>query len=900
MEIRPNGSLRLHTFPIDIPQDQGFISFYNALSEKPATLVRFFDRGDFYTVHGQDALMVAKDVFKTFSIIKTLGSGTKKLESVALSKANFESFARELLLVRHYCIDIYVCNGGKGDWSVQHRASPGNLTQVEELIFGTSDLTTTTGIMSFTIGSEGVLGCCYVDVNERKISVSQFTENDSFSNLQSLIVQLSPKEVLLPAGDAYASVKSILKRYGLFVNEAKRSDFAAAEAVRDLNRLLRFRKGQQENAAALPQASLTNSMAALAALIKYLGLASDDSNLSKFSIVTFDLTQYVRLDSAASAALHLTAYGSESLVGTSARANAPRTLIGLLNKCRTSSGQRLLAQWIKQPLTDKARIEERLNIVETFVSDVNLRQSITEDHLRRVPDIQRLTKKLQNGRANLQDCFKFVSSSDCLFSDYPRIDCYFFKFHLIRIYQVLARLPTLLDCLSEHDGPHSAVLFAVFTEPLRLAEQKLAKLKGMIETTVDIALASQKGEFVIKSDFDEDLKELRSQMDEYESEMDKLLNRAARDLNLEPSKSVKLESNPQFGHYFRVTLKDEKMLRNNPGYSDSLLYLNDNLSQLDVLTSFAVCAINAPIAYCRPIILERGSGTIELTQVRHPCLELQDGVNFIANDAIFRKDGKRFYIITGPNMGGKSTYLRSVGLAVLMAQLGCFVSAESATISIVDAVLARVGAGDCHAKGISTFMAEMIETSNIIKTATKDSLVLIDELGRGTSTFDGFGLAWAIAEHIAKKINPCALFATHFHELTALEDEVPSVGNLHVTALTGDDTFTLLYRVQSGSCDQSFGLHVAELVHFPQSVLTAAKMKADELENLQPSGKMTGDAKRRRLDVEEGHQLMREFLKRAKEISQGEGESSEKMNELMRQVRNCGNPFIQCVLGVKS
>ena len=137
--------------------------------------------------------MVAKDVFKTFSIIKTLGSGTKKLESVALSKANFESFARELLLVRHYCIDIYVCNGGKGDWSVQHRASPGNLTQVEELIFGTSDLTTTTGIMSFTIGSEGVLGCCYVDVNERKISVSQFTENDSFSNLQSLIVQLSPK-----------------------------------------------------------------------------------------------------------------------------------------------------------------------------------------------------------------------------------------------------------------------------------------------------------------------------------------------------------------------------------------------------------------------------------------------------------------------------------------------------------------------------------------------------------------------------------------------------------------------------------------------------------------------------------------------------------------------------------
>ncbi|KAF8817811.1 MutS domain V domain-containing protein [Cardiosporidium cionae] len=262
--------------------------------------------------------------------------------------------------------------------------------------------------------------------------------------------------------------------------------------------------------------------------------------------------------------------------------------------------------------------------------------------------------------------------------------------------------------------------------------------------------------------------------------------------------------------------------------------LADVLSLVDILSSFAIVSSSAPSPYIRPEITHKGN--LELIASRHALLEMQPQCKaFIANDVRMDPMASRLHVITGPNMGGKSTYIRQVALTVLLCQIGCFVPCQSAQIPIFSQIMCRVGASDSQLRGVSTFLAEMIEAAAILNTANATSLVLVDELGRGTSTFEGFGLAWAIAKHLLEEVKCFCLFATHFHEMGELSNECEGAVNRHVAASIVENKLatkelTFLYQIKENCCDQSYGVAVAKMAGIPDEVVNRAQQKSEELE----------------------------------------------------------------------
>ncbi|KIW89382.1 DNA mismatch repair protein msh-2 [Cladophialophora bantiana CBS 173.52] len=929
---------------LKVDDETGFIRSFRSLPPKPggSNTIRVIDRVDWYSAHGEDAEFIARTVYKTTAVIRNLGRSENALPSVTMSTTVFRNLLREALFKLGKRVEIWEASG-KGPWKLIRQASPGNLQAVEEELGSGMDSQGDSAPIILAVkvnakaGEARSVGVCFADASVRELGVSEFLDNDLYSNLESLLIQLGVKECIVAGSlqkkdPELAKIQQIADSCGIAISERSAADWGTKDIEQDLARLL---KG--ENAMGLlPQTDLKLAMGSAAALIKYLGVMTDPSNFGQYRLYQHDLGQYMKLDAAALRALNLMPGPRDGAKSMS--------LYGLLNHCKTPIGGRLLAQWLKQPLMNLSEIEKRQQLVEAFVTDTELRQTMQEEHLRSIPDLYRLAKKFQRKAANLED--------------------------VVRAYQVVIRLPGFIEALETVvDEQYQIPLEVQYTSKLKELSSFLGKLAEMVETTVDLD-ALDRHEFIIKPEFDEGLKLIRANLDKIQRSMDVEHRRVGKDLGQELDKKLFLENHRVHGHCFRLTRNEAGCIRNKKNYKEistqkNGVYFTTNalaelrrehdqlsgsynrkqsslvsevvqvassytpvieqlaaiIAHLDVVVSLAHASVHAPTAYVRPKMHGRGTGDTILKEARHPCMEAQDDINFITNDVELRRDSSRFLIITGPNMGGKSTYIRTIGCIALMAQIGCFVPCTEAELTVFDCILARVGASDSQLKGVSTFMAEMLETANILKSATRDSLIIIDELGRGTSTYDGFGLAWAISEEIVGQIGAFGCFATHFHELTALADKFPNaVKNLHVVAFVGDqeqDTamtnderdarasnkrreVTLLYRVEPGISDQSFGIHVAELVRFPEKVISMARRKAEELEDFTSATGDPRESEYSKEDAEEASRLLKAMLKNWKEQTEGRDMSKDEKLRLMREMvkgdeKLMRNPFFQSV-----
>ncbi|PLW57797.1 hypothetical protein PCANC_01430, partial [Puccinia coronata f. sp. avenae] len=904
----------------------------------PKGTLRIFERekGEFYTCYGQDAQYVATQFYRTNTVLRFIGpkiNGEQGLPTCSLSRTGAITFLRECLTSRQMRIQIYrsdqPSSKSSSNWSLAVQASPGNLEPLADLLFSNTDILSSPVIASLWVkGNPGssagrVMGVAFADTSVRTLGLSEFPEQeDGWGNTESLIIQLGIKEAIIASptssktsGDSsqnpeYQQLIEVLERCGVVVTERKRAEFNLKNVEQDINRLL---SGDRQ-LSALPQFEMKTALAALNPLLNYLAILDDPSNHAAYKFITHDLGQFMRLDASAVRALHL--FPNPTSVGGGGK---NMSLFGLLNRCKTSQGTRLLGRWLKQPLVNLHEIEQRQTLVGIMFKDGLLRQALQEDHLKVMPDLTRISKKFIQGAGSLED--------------------------VVRVYQAVVKLPEILEVLEKADGFENDpkgeakdLLNVIYCAPFQECVTNLAQYVEMVETTVDLD-ELENHQFIIKPDFDDDLRELKNALDENREQLNEEHQRVADDLGMSTdSKVLHFENHQVYGYVFRLTRKEAGAIRSKKNYIELsnrnngchfttktlkelnnqlkdltqkyqrkqsslvkevisiaasycpiLEKLNEIIAHLDLIVSFAHVSLNAPMTYTCPKMYPLGEGDVSLKGCRHPCLEVQDDINFIPNDTLMEREKSSFHIITGPNMGGKSTYIRQIGVAALMAQLGCYVPCAEASLPVFDSILARVGAGDSQTKGISTFMAEMLETAVILKSATPNSLIIIDELGRGTSTYDGFGLAWAISEHIAVEIKAFTLFATHFHELTALDKQVAHVKNYHVVAHvetkfsaaagTSSSDITLLYKVEPGFSDQSFGIHVAEMANFPEDVLKLARVKAEELEYFGEDKKMDASDKcKSKEEMEEGTKLVEQMLQKWIQAEQTRESSSDQMD----------------------
>ncbi len=671
------------------------------------------------------------------------------------------------------------------------------------------------------------IGVC--DISTGEFYSAEIKDNNNFPLLLDEIARYTPSELVLNSNIANCEdeMSKIKERFTSYITKFEDKFFSSN--LENLN--LRFNILDTDGKQVENMQEKTLAIPAINALIEYLQ-QTQMTNLDHINKITlYKISKYMSLDINARRNLEIT----EKMRDKSKKG----TLLWVLDKTSTSMGARHLRRWLSDPLIDTKEINLRLNAVKELKDNIILRGDIIEN-LKKVYDIERLAGKMAYGNANARDMITLKNS--------------------------LIKLPEVKKVLSECK---TEMLVNLYSELDELQDIYELLEKSIVE---DPPMSVKEGG-IIKIGYDEEIDKLKLATTEGKNW---IINLEAEEKEKTGIKNLKVGFNKVFGYFIEVTKSNldqvpERYIRKQTltnaeryiteelkslenqilGAEEKAVNLEYNafvqireeisknvlrlqktanvISTLDVLTSFAQVAED--MNYCMPQV--DNSGIIDIKQGRHPVIEkmLGEGM-FVENDTYLDKEENRLSIITGPNMAGKSTYMRQVALITLMAQVGSFVPAKEARIGVVDKIFTRVGASDDLSMGQSTFMVEMMEVATILKEATSNSLVILDEIGRGTSTYDGLSIAWAVAEYIADKSKCGAktLFATHYHELTELEEKIEGVKNYSIAVKEKGEDIIFLRKIVRGGTDESYGIHVARLAGVPKQVTENANKILRSLE----------------------------------------------------------------------
>ena len=671
------------------------------------------------------------------------------------------------------------------------------------------------------------IGVC--DISTGEFYSAEIKDNNNFPQLLDEIARYSPSELVINSNlaDCTEEMSKIRERFNCYITRFQDKFFDSKPDIIKLRfNLIDTNQKPIEN---IEERSF--AVASINALIEYIEQTQMTSLDHINKITIYQISKYMSLDINARRNLEIT----EKMRDKSKKG----TLLWVLDKTSTSMGGRHLRRWLSDPLIDTLEINRRLNAVKELKEDVMLRGDVI-DNLKKVYDIERLAGKMAYGNANARDMITLKNS----LSKLPDVK-------KILEHCQSEMLKDIYENLDELEDIHELIEKAIVEDPpMTVKDGGIIKM-GYDEEVDKLKTATTEGKnWIIQLEADEKEKTgIKNLKVGFNKVFGYYIEVTKSNLSQVPERYVRKQTLTNAERYITEELKNlENQIL---GAEEKVVILEYNIftkireeiaknivrlqntatlvSTLDVLSSFAQVAED--MNYCMPHV--DNSGIIDIKAGRHPVIEKMLGTGeFVENDTYLDKDENRLSIITGPNMAGKSTYMRQVALITLMAQVGSFVPAEEAKIGVVDKIFTRVGASDDLSMGQSTFMVEMMEVATILKEATPNSLVILDEIGRGTSTYDGLSIAWAVAEYIAnkEKCGAKTLFATHYHELTELEEKIEGVKNYSIAVKEKGEDIIFLRKIVRGGTDESYGIHVARLAGVPKLVTEEANKILKSLE----------------------------------------------------------------------